>query len=55
MKSPARQKSCFFCLYGGPSQIDIWDMKTDGRQRSADRTGLTRPASTGQPIVELFG
>jgi hypothetical protein len=39
-----RQNSCvFFFLFGGPSQIDLWDMKPDA---PAEVRGLFRPVAT---------
>jgi hypothetical protein len=50
-----RERSCIFlCLYGGPSQIDLWDMKPDAPEGFR---GPYRPVATATPglrITELM-
>ena len=44
-------KSCIFLnLYGGPSQIDIWDMKPDA---PVEYRGEFQPAATSVPGLQL--
>lgn len=45
------EKSCIFlCLYGGPSQIDTWDLKPDA---PAEIRGPYRPIATATPGVRV--
>src|SRR5262245_1850868 len=46
-----RAKSCILIwLFGGPSHIDIWDMKPDA---PAEVRGEFRPATTSAPGIRL--
>ena len=46
-----RQNSCIFLfLFGGPSQIDLWDMKPDA---SAEIRGEFRPESSRVPGIQV--
>src|SRR5689334_5707798 len=46
-----RAKSMIFlCLYGGPSQIDIWDMKPDAPE---EYRGEFRPMQTSVPGTHI--
>jgi hypothetical protein len=48
---PARIKSCIFVfLFGGPSHIDLWDMKPDA---PAEIRGEFRPIATRTPGIQL--
>jgi Protein of unknown function (DUF1501) len=48
---PARVRSCvLFLLHGGPSQLDIWDMKPAA---PAEVRGEFRPAATRVPGVQI--
>src|SRR5262249_51711644 len=47
-----RRNSCVFVfLFGGPSHIDLWDMKPDA---PAEIRGQFKPISTRVPGIELF-
>ena len=49
--SPYRSNSCvFFFLFGGPSHIDLWDMKPDA---PAEVRGEFRPISTRVPGIHV--
>lgn len=46
-----RRNSCIFIfLFGGPSQIDLWDMKP---QAPADQRGEFQPVSTATPGIQI--
>src|SRR5262245_35776737 len=46
-----RRNACvFFFLFGGPSQIDLWDMKPAA---PAEVRGLFRPSDTKTPGVRI--
>src|SRR5947209_1442282 len=46
-----RAHSCVFLfLFGGPSQIDLWDMKPDA---PAEVRGLFRPVATRVPGIRV--
>jgi hypothetical protein len=48
---PRKARSCvLFLLHGGPSQLDIWDMKPDA---PAEVRGEFRPADTSAPGVRI--
>ncbi len=48
---PRQARSCvLFLLHGGPSQLDIWDMKPDA---PAEVRGEFRPAATSAPGVRI--
>jgi hypothetical protein len=48
---PGSEKSCIFvCLYGGPSQIDLWDMKPDAPDGVR---GPYKPIATATPGVRI--
>src|SRR4051794_41153243 len=48
---PPPVRSCvLFLLHGGPSQLDIWDMKPDA---PAEVRGEFRPAATRAPGVQI--
>lgn len=45
------EKSCILlCLYGGPSQIDLWDMKPDA---PAEVRGPYKPIQTATPGIRI--
>lgn len=45
------ERSCIFiCLYGGPSQIDLWDMKPDA---PVEIRGPYRPIATATPGLQI--
>src|SRR4051812_23083355 len=46
-----KRNSCvFFFLFGGPSHIDLWDMKPDA---PAEVKGEFRPAATSVPGIRV--
>ena len=48
---PPRAKSCIFLfLFGGPSQIDLWDMKP---QAGPEIRGEFLPAATNVPGIQI--
>ena len=48
---PAPLRSCvLFLLHGGPSQLDIWDMKPEA---PAEVRGAFHPAATGVPGLQI--
>jgi hypothetical protein len=50
-KPPARAKSCvLFLLQGGPSQLDIWDMKPEA---PAEVRGFFKPAASRVPGMQI--
>ncbi|HVS39460.1 MAG TPA: DUF1501 domain-containing protein, partial [Gemmataceae bacterium] len=50
-KPPRQARSCvLFLLHGGPSQLDIWDMKPDA---PAEIRGEFRPAVTSAPGLQI--
>ena len=50
-KNPARVKSCIFLmLEGGPSHIDMWDLKPDA---PAEIRGPFKPISTSVPGTQI--
>ncbi len=49
-KGPKAQSCVLFLLHGGPSQLDIWDMKPDA---PAEVRGEFRPIATSAPGVRI--
>lgn len=50
-RTTSSEKSCIFiCLYGGPSQIDLWDMKPDA---PSEIRGPYRPIATATPGIRI--
>src|SRR5262245_5103695 len=50
-RQPPRAKACIFLfLFGGPSQIDLWDMKP---QAAAEIRGEFRPIATRVPGIQV--
>jgi hypothetical protein len=49
--APVRARSCVFIfLFGGPSQLDLWDLKPDA---PAEIRGEFRPIATNVPGIEI--
>jgi hypothetical protein len=54
-QTSSTEKSCIFiCLYGGPSQIDMWDMKPDAPAEIRGPYRSIATATAGLRVTELL-